>query len=236
MAFYDIVLFMSPEAVAAGGKVTLVGGKYVVEKAAATTIQAVKGARPPKDDSALVVQLQGQIATLSEQVAALEAAYAVCQQQLADCQAGHAPDVTPPIIAISAPTSGAVVAGQLNVQAVASDAVGVDRVELFANGVLVGTLTAAPFDLLVDTTTLPEGTAVLGAKAYDAAGNYASATAVVVQVANIKPKPTISNFTATPSALPVGGGSVTFNATVVGADTVKLNGVDVTLPVTMLVQ
>lgn len=45
--FYDIVFFLSPEAVAAGAKVSLVNGQYVITKAPGTTIQAINGGRPP---------------------------------------------------------------------------------------------------------------------------------------------------------------------------------------------
>ncbi len=69
--FYDIVFFLSPEAVALGAKVSLQGGKYVITKAQQTTIQAVVG-YPPKDDSALVLQLQSQVTGLQGQVTALE--------------------------------------------------------------------------------------------------------------------------------------------------------------------
>lgn len=59
--FYDIVFFLSPEAVAAGAKVKMIGGQYVIVKAAQTTIQAVNGGRPPKDQAAEVAALQQKI-------------------------------------------------------------------------------------------------------------------------------------------------------------------------------
>jgi len=55
---YDIVFFLSPEAVAAGAKVRFVAGKYVIEKAPQTTIQAVNGGRPAKDQTAEIAALQ----------------------------------------------------------------------------------------------------------------------------------------------------------------------------------
>ena len=71
--FYDIVFFLSTEAVAAGAKVSLVAGKYVITKAPSTTIQAINGGRPPVDQSAVVASLQAQVNTLTQQLAACQA-------------------------------------------------------------------------------------------------------------------------------------------------------------------
>lgn len=48
-------------------------------------------------------------------------------------------------------------------------------------------------------------------------------------------KPTIANLTATPSSLPVGGGTVAIDATVTDADSLTLDGAPVTLPATVIV-
>lgn len=49
------------------------------------------------------------------------------------------------------------------------------------------------------------------------------------------PAPTITNATATPAALPAGGGSVTVNATVINATSITVDGVVKTLPATISV-
>lgn len=69
--FYDIVFFLSPEAVAAGAKVSLVAGKYVITKDAATTIQAINGGRPPVDQSAEVIALTAEVSRLQAIIDAL---------------------------------------------------------------------------------------------------------------------------------------------------------------------
>lgn len=71
--FYDIVFFLSPEAVAAGGKVALRNGEYVIVKDAATTIQAVNGGKPPADQSSEVAALQAQVAQLTADLDACRA-------------------------------------------------------------------------------------------------------------------------------------------------------------------
>lgn len=61
------------------------------------------------------------------------------------------------------------------------------------------------------------------------------ATIQVVDEAVIPPQPlppTISNFTALPIALPIGGGTVTLNATIANATSVKLDGNPVVFPTT----
>jgi len=65
---YDIVFYISPEAVALGAKVSLQGGKYVVTKAQQTTIQALIGQRPPVDQSAEVAALRTGIANALDAV------------------------------------------------------------------------------------------------------------------------------------------------------------------------
>ncbi len=105
-----------------------------------------------------------------------------------------ASDTQNPTVSISSPTGGQV-SGLVPVNVSASDNVGVVRAELYANNTLVSTDTAAPYAFTWDTTPLPDGAATLQARAYDAAGNYASSSSISVTVANdtIAPKVTISS-------------------------------------------
>jgi len=65
----------------------------------------------------------------------------------------------------------------------ASDNVGVTRVDLWADGQLVASDAAAPYSF-VWTPPMAGGATTLTAMAYDAAGNNATSTPVVVTVAN----------------------------------------------------
>lgn len=56
---------------------------------------------------------------------------------------------------------------------------------------------------------------------------------IIDNVATPPPDPAIVGFAAVPATLPAGGGSVTLNATVTNATSIKLDGVVVTLPVTV---
>ena len=85
-------------------------------------------------------------------------------------------------VALTAPAAGAVVSGSVNVTALASDNVGVDRVEFFVDGKFQATDDTAPYAFAWDTTAVANGDHVLMAKAYDAAGNSGVSMPVEVVV------------------------------------------------------
>lgn len=85
-------------------------------------------------------------------------------------------DTMAPTVAITSPAESANVSGSVTITTTVSDNVGVVRVEFFADGVSLGSVTAAPFRKALNTATLTNGAHVLTAVAYDAAGNSATAT------------------------------------------------------------
>lgn len=92
-------------------------------------------------------------------------------------------DTTPPTCQITSPADSASVNGTVNVAATAFDSVGVERVEFYADGVLVGTDSLSPYSASWDATSQAEGTwHSLGCIAYDAAQNkgYSDTIAVVI--------------------------------------------------------
>jgi chitodextrinase len=84
-------------------------------------------------------------------------------------------DTTQPTVSFASPAAGATVSGTIQVQASASDNVGVSKVELSVDGSLTDTLTASPWTFSLDTSTLANGSHTLSMTAYDAAGNSSSA-------------------------------------------------------------
>ena len=92
-------------------------------------------------------------------------------------------DVTAPKVAITAPGAGTV-KGIVPVNVSATDNIGVTKVELYANGVLVATDVTPAYSFSWDTRKLADGAAGLVAKAYDSAGNIASSTSLSVTIAN----------------------------------------------------
>ncbi|MFP2896413.1 M4 family metallopeptidase [Corallococcus sp. 4LFB] len=86
-----------------------------------------------------------------------------------------------------APTVAASVSGSapdLQLQAQADDNVGVARVELYVDGALAGNVSAQPYQLPLDASSLSNGAHTLVAVAYDAAGNYAASAPASFSVSN----------------------------------------------------
>jgi len=87
----------------------------------------------------------------------------------------------------TAPTVTAAVSGTsgtLSFSASATDNVGVTKVEYYVNNVLKGSATASPYAFNFVSTVLANGSYSLVAKAYDAAGNIGTSTAVLFMINN----------------------------------------------------
>ena len=121
-------------------------------------------------------------------------------------------DTTPPSVTLTAPTSGATVAGTVNLTATATDDVGVAAVTFKVYGATVGSEdTTAPYSALWDSTTASNGTHTLSATARDAAGNTSTSTATVT-VSNDKTAPTVSLTAPANGATVAGSASVAASA------------------------
>ena len=96
------------------------------------------------------------------------------------------PDSTPPVVAITAPTSGSTVSGITTVTADASDNVRVAGVQFLLDGAALGAEdTSAPYSIEWDTRTASSGAHTLSARARDYDGNIGStASATDVTVSN----------------------------------------------------
>jgi beta-lactamase superfamily II metal-dependent hydrolase len=105
--------------------------------------------------------------------------------------AAPAPDTQPPTTAITSPSNGATVSGTIAVTASASDNVGVTSVEFYLDGALQATDTSAPYSWSWNTTTASNAAHALTSKAFDAAGNFATSSAVNVTVNNTTPPPPV---------------------------------------------
>src|SRR3989338_14543 len=110
-------------------------------------------------------------------------------------------DTTLPTISITSPASGATVSGTTNINATASDNIGVTKVEFYVDGVLKSTDTTSPYSYSWDTTNggthacNGAHTHSLTAKAYDAAGNPKTSGAISVNMNN-------PSYCATPTPTP----------------------------------
>ncbi len=106
---------------------------------------------------------------------------------VSNAQPGTAPvpDLLPPSVTITSPSSGSTVAGTTNVSASASDDVGVAGVQFKLDGANLGPEdVVAPFSVAWDTTTASNGSHTLTAVARDAAGNAGTSSPVTVTVSN----------------------------------------------------
>ena len=87
----------------------------------------------------------------------------------------------------TAPTAVASVTGtapHLQLHAQTEDNVGVARVEFYVDGALAGTASSLPFQMMLDTTTLSNGSHQLVVVAYDTAGNSGASQAAAFSVTN----------------------------------------------------
>ncbi len=97
-------------------------------------------------------------------------------------------DPVAPTVTITAPGNGATVSGTIDVNAIASDNVGVYGVQFRLDGEDLGSEdTAAPYSVPLDTRLLYNGAHTTDAVARDVAGNETTATPVGITVANNAP-------------------------------------------------
>jgi endonuclease G, mitochondrial len=93
-------------------------------------------------------------------------------------------DATPPTAVLQDITSGARVAGEIALTAVADDDTGVTSVDFAVDGAVFGTTTKTPWSVTWDTLAADNGAHALTAIAHDAAGNAGASPPVVVSVLN----------------------------------------------------
>ncbi len=95
---------------------------------------------------------------------------------------GTGGDTTPPTVSLTSSSTDVTAAGNITLTATVSDDIGVSRVEFYEGANLLATVTAPPYTHTLGLTSLNSGTHSYTAKAYDAAGNSATSTAVSVVV------------------------------------------------------
>jgi subtilisin family serine protease len=88
-------------------------------------------------------------------------------------------DTQPPAVRITQPVNGTKVSGNVQIAAVATDNVGVTQVSFYIDNVLKCTDTLAPYTCMWNARKAGAGSHVITAKAWDAAGNSASAYVTV---------------------------------------------------------
>jgi spore germination protein len=89
------------------------------------------------------------------------------------------PDVTAPVVAITSPADGALLARKERIGASATDNVRVSRVDFSVDGVLLASDTSAPYLATWNTRRASSGPHIIDATAYDSGGNSATARITV---------------------------------------------------------
>jgi hypothetical protein len=92
-------------------------------------------------------------------------------------------DTTAPTVAITSPANGATVTGSVKITANASDSgSGIAQVSFYADGVLIGTKSSAPYSVSWNTKKVARGQHTLVAIAQDVAGNSQTSASIQVTV------------------------------------------------------
>ncbi|MCH8072914.1 MAG: CHRD domain-containing protein [Proteobacteria bacterium] len=94
-------------------------------------------------------------------------------------------DSQAPTVTLMSP--GAMVSGNVTLDAGATDNQGIVAVRFLADGVLISSDATAPYSIIWDTTTVANGQVTLTAEAEDLAGNVGVSAGVVVTVQNAAP-------------------------------------------------
>lgn len=90
------------------------------------------------------------------------------------------PDVTDPLVTLTAPADGITVTDSISITATASDSEsGVDYVSCTFGGTTVGNDFSSPYAWTFDTTTVSDGTYTIAVTAWDVAGNSATDSILV---------------------------------------------------------
>ena len=93
-------------------------------------------------------------------------------------------DATAPTATLTAPSAGAIVAGQTTLSANATDNIAVDHVDFLVDGTSVGSASSAPYSFDWNSATVVDGTHTISARAFDSAGNQTTSNGVSVIATN----------------------------------------------------
>jgi len=127
-----------------------------------------------------------------------------------------------PTTSITSPSDASIVSGTIDVIVTASDNVGVSKVELYRNNVLVGTKTSSPYIFGWDTTQEENGQYILQSKAYNETNDAGISSLITVNVNNDNTAPTVS-ITSPSDTSTVSG---TIDVIISASDNVGVNKVE----------
>jgi len=107
------------------------------------------------------------------------------------CEEPTKPDTTPPSVTITSPQSGSTVSEVVSVTCISTDNEGVEKVELWIDGVSTGvTDETQPYSMDWNTTTYEDGSYVITVRSYDTSGNTTDSAPITLTVDNSESSPT----------------------------------------------
>jgi len=106
-------------------------------------------------------------------------------------------DTATPQAVMTSPATGSSQSGTVSITANAIDDVAISKVEFYANSTLISTDNNFPYSASWDTTTIPPGSYVVTAKAFDTSNNTFTSQAVTVTVIDITPPSAPTNIVMT---------------------------------------
>ena len=112
---------------------------------------------------------------------------------------------------MTAPATGALVSGQVDLAATASDDIGVAKVEFLVDDQVVGTDNGAPYTTTLDSTTLADGPHAVRSRATDTSDNVTLGDPITITVDN--GAPTVALSTPAAGALVHGSAALAAVAT-----------------------
>jgi hypothetical protein len=103
----------------------------------------------------------------------------------------HEHDTTPPTVTITSPQDGSTVYEIVTITCMSSDNEGVEKVELWVNGVTTGlTDNSEPYSFDWNTTLLDNGNYTITIRSYDTSDNTTDSEPIVLSVDNTQSNPT----------------------------------------------
>lgn len=121
-------------------------------------------------------------------------------------------DAIAPAVSFVSPGNGTTVSGTVTVNVTATDNVGVTKVDLFVDGKLQATDTAAPYSFALNTATLANGTHTLVVQAADAAGNVGQSQVAVTVNNQVDSTAPVAAVTAPANGATISGTKLTVKA------------------------
>jgi hypothetical protein len=129
-------------------------------------------------------------------------------------------DSSAPTVSLTSPAAGASVSGTITLSANASDDQSVTKVEFYVDGAtMVASDSVSPYTTSFDTKTLTNGSHSFTAKAYDAANNSTTSSAVNVTVNNVATPPVDRTDPSVSITNPAAGSTISNTVTVSAAAT-----------------